>query len=211
MVSPNAFLLNFHSTRCRAKTPITRAADPASPPPESAAIFAIAAANAAGVASHKKPVTPFATLSFGPPLSHAITGFPAAIASKGTIPKCSFEGVYNTHVHFSSNARFVSLLTETLNSTSRATPSAFASASSAARYSTHSRRRASYPPARISLEGLVESSRNIANARRASSRFFLRSNRFTDKNAISFRFSKLGAFFSNATAGYTTAGCAPFL
>jgi len=34
-------------------------------------------------------VEPCSTLSRGPPLSHATTGRAAAIASSGTIPKCS--------------------------------------------------------------------------------------------------------------------------
>lgn len=35
-------------------------------------------------------------LSFGPPLLHANTGRFIYIHSTGTIPKCSFSGVYNT-------------------------------------------------------------------------------------------------------------------
>ncbi|MFS7946878.1 hypothetical protein Hanom_Chr06g00541531 [Helianthus anomalus] len=42
-----------------------------------------------GDGSHKNPVSPSFTLSTGPPLLHAITGLWAAIASSGTIPKCS--------------------------------------------------------------------------------------------------------------------------
>ena len=174
-------------------------------------------------------MTPCATLSFGPPLSHATTGFPAAIASRGTIPKCSFAGVYSTHVHASSSARFSSLAMETRNSTSPATPSARASASRKARTSTHSRRRSSYPPARISFGRVARvsngdaspevaarlSSRNLANARSASSRFFLRSNRFTDRNttgasAVAGWRSREDVAVAMATAGYTTAGCVPF-
>jgi len=34
-------------------------------------------------------------LSVGPPELHARTGKPQAIASIGTIPKCSFSGVYS--------------------------------------------------------------------------------------------------------------------
>lgn len=40
----------------------------------------IAAAKLAGVGSHRNPVRPCTTLSRGPPLLHAITGRPAAIA-----------------------------------------------------------------------------------------------------------------------------------
>ncbi|CAN6845704.1 unnamed protein product [Brassica oleracea var. botrytis] len=42
-----------------------------------------------GVASQRYPVTPFFTVSIGPPLLQAITGLYATIASNGTIPKCS--------------------------------------------------------------------------------------------------------------------------
>jgi hypothetical protein len=38
---------------------------------------------------HKKPVCVCRTDSLGPPLFQAITGVPTAIASHGTIPKCS--------------------------------------------------------------------------------------------------------------------------
>nr|GME05078.1 BnaC02g25210D [Ipomoea batatas] len=51
--------------------------------------LAMAEQNSSGLGSQRKPVSPFFTVSTGPPLLHAITGLYAAIASKGTIPKCS--------------------------------------------------------------------------------------------------------------------------
>ena len=53
----------------------------------------MACAKASGDGLHKKPVIPCCTLSVGPPLSQAMTGLPDAMASKGTMPKCSFCGV----------------------------------------------------------------------------------------------------------------------
>ena len=41
---------------------------------------------------------PFISDSLGPPLLQAITGFSYAIASMGTMPKCSLVGVYTTTV-----------------------------------------------------------------------------------------------------------------
>ena len=66
--------------------------------------FSMASANSPGVGLHRKPVTPCCTLSLGPPVSQAMTGLPDAMASKGTIPKCSFWGVYTTAVHAASRA-----------------------------------------------------------------------------------------------------------
>ena len=54
---------------------------------------AMAAANCSGEGSHRKPVLPCSTLSMGPPLLHAITGRLEAMASRGTMPKCSRWGV----------------------------------------------------------------------------------------------------------------------
>ena len=64
----------------------------------------MADAKASGDGLHKKPVTPCCTLSLGPPLSQAMTGLPDAMASKGTMPKCSFCGVYSTAVHAAKRA-----------------------------------------------------------------------------------------------------------
>ena len=47
---------------------------------------------------HSQPVPPLTTLSSGPPLLQAMTGRPDAMASSGTMPKCSFWGVYSTAV-----------------------------------------------------------------------------------------------------------------
>jgi len=41
---------------------------------------------------------------------HATTGFPAAMASKGTMPKCSFTGVYKTQEQREINIAFSSEL-----------------------------------------------------------------------------------------------------
>ncbi|KAH0855404.1 hypothetical protein HID58_008044 [Brassica napus] len=51
--------------------------------------LAIAELKSSGVSSQRYPVTPFFIVSTGPPLLQAITGLYAAIASNGTIPKCS--------------------------------------------------------------------------------------------------------------------------
>lgn len=67
-----------------------RAARRGAPAPPSASTLPAAAAKAAGEGSARKPVRPWATDSVGPPLLHATTGRPAAIASRGTMPKCSF-------------------------------------------------------------------------------------------------------------------------
>ena len=64
----------------------------------------MACPKASGDGLHKKPVTPCCTLSVGPPLSQAMTGLPDAMASKGTMPKCSFCGVYSTAVHAANRA-----------------------------------------------------------------------------------------------------------
>ncbi|KAH3683741.1 hypothetical protein WICPIJ_005302 [Wickerhamomyces pijperi] len=44
--------------------------------------------------------------SFGPPLSTAMIGVPNFMASTGTIPKCSKEGVYNNISDSESNNSF---------------------------------------------------------------------------------------------------------
>jgi len=50
------------------------------------------------------------TVSNGPPLATAITGRRQYIASSGTIPKCSFDGVYKTAVDRSISARLTDSL-----------------------------------------------------------------------------------------------------
>lgn len=45
---------------------------------------------------HKNPVWLCTIVSLGPPESKAMTGHDRNIASIGTIPKCSFSGVYMT-------------------------------------------------------------------------------------------------------------------
>lgn len=55
--------------------------------------FSMALEKASAVGSHRKPVSPSATLSRGPPEFTAITGQQQYIASTGTIPKCSLLGV----------------------------------------------------------------------------------------------------------------------
>ena len=47
---------------------------------------------------------PLTTLSSGPPLLQAMTGRPDAMASSGTMPKCSFWGVYSTAVQAASSS-----------------------------------------------------------------------------------------------------------
>ena len=44
------------------------------------------------------------TVSRGPPLLTAMTGRPAAMASRGTMPKCSFAGVYTTALQACSSS-----------------------------------------------------------------------------------------------------------
>lgn len=82
-----------------------------------------------GVGSQRMPVIPSTILSTGPPLLQAMTGFPAAIASSGTIPKCSFSGVYITHVQSRSSSSFSWALMDGSNNTSRQMPSSRASLS----------------------------------------------------------------------------------
>ena len=58
--------------------------------------FIIASAKDTSSDSQRNPVSLFLTDSVGPAESlMAITGKPTYIASTGTIPKCSPEGVYN--------------------------------------------------------------------------------------------------------------------
>ena len=66
-------------------------------------------------------------LSTGPPELQASTGLPANIASSGTIPKCSFSGVYNTQVQLASSSPFSCELTDGKNVTSLDIPSSTAS------------------------------------------------------------------------------------
>ena len=63
-----------------------------SPNFRSSANFPIASPNSSQFA-HKNPVSPETTDSRGPPLSCAITARLSAMASMGTIPKCSLHGV----------------------------------------------------------------------------------------------------------------------
>ena len=51
--------------------------------------LAMAKENSSGMGLQRKPVTPSLIVSTGPPLLHPMTGLWAAIASKGTMPKCS--------------------------------------------------------------------------------------------------------------------------
>lgn len=55
--------------------------------------FSMALEKASARGSHRKPVSPSATLSRGPPEFTAITGQQQYMASTGTIPKCSLLGV----------------------------------------------------------------------------------------------------------------------
>lgn len=55
-----------------------------------ASTLAAAAANSRADGSARYPPCPWGTDSVGPPLAHATTGRAAAIASMGTMPKCSF-------------------------------------------------------------------------------------------------------------------------
>lgn len=63
-----------------------------------------------GSGAQTNPVIPSIIVSTGPPLLHATTGFPAAMASKGTMPKCSFTGVYKTQEQREINIAFSSEL-----------------------------------------------------------------------------------------------------
>jgi hypothetical protein len=69
------------------------------------------------VGSHRYPVRPSTTLSNGPPLLTAITGLQPAIASMGTMPKCSFEGVYSTALAARSRYPFCASENERMNVT----------------------------------------------------------------------------------------------
>ena len=92
-------------------------------------------------------------LSVGPPLLHAITTFSRYIASMGTIPKCSFEGVYRTaYAFFSKNALSISEIFY-LKTIESSMSNFFLDASSfnSKKCSTFSLNLSSYPPAIISL------------------------------------------------------------
>ena len=79
-----------------------------------------------GVFATSKPVLPDSTVSHGPPLSHDITGRPAAIASNGVIPKCSLIGVYRSAMQLCNSLIFVPSLSEGKKRVSFATPSEWA-------------------------------------------------------------------------------------
>jgi len=115
--SPNALRLNFLNICNCAQNPIRAAM------PGFSLTLCIASANSSGIGAHRIPVTPSIMLSIGPPLLHAKTGLPTAIASNGTIPKCSSSGVYSTHKHFASKSRFSSELIDGKNTTSLEMPS----------------------------------------------------------------------------------------
>jgi len=68
--------------------------------------LSMALEKASAVGSHRKPVSPSATLSRGPPEFTAITGQQQYMASTGTIPKCSLLGVYSTAQLPRSSATF---------------------------------------------------------------------------------------------------------
>lgn len=80
---PKVLVENFSSTCARASMPILTANS------GSVISWDIGFEKSSGVGSQRKPVTLSFTVSTGPPLLHAITGFWAAMASKGTMPKCS--------------------------------------------------------------------------------------------------------------------------
>ena len=63
----------------------------------------------------RKPVIPCMTVSIGPPLLHAMTGFWYCMASSGTMPKCSLSGVYKTHMQFERSKCFSSLVIDVRN------------------------------------------------------------------------------------------------
>ncbi|TNN75657.1 Protein transport protein Sec61 subunit beta [Liparis tanakae] len=68
--------------------------------------LSMALQKASAVGSHRKPVSPSATLSRGPPEFTAITGQQQYMDSTGTIPKCSLLGVYSTAALPRSRATF---------------------------------------------------------------------------------------------------------
>jgi len=70
------------------------------------------------VGGQSHPVLPSTTVSRGPPVLAANTGTPANMASRGTIPKCSFEGVYMSSLADLSSISFKVLGTERRKSTS---------------------------------------------------------------------------------------------
>ncbi len=68
--------------------------------------FCMASEKHSGVGSQRKPVSPWATDSSGPPVLTAITGQREYMASMGTMPKCSLLGVYSTQVLLCSKDSF---------------------------------------------------------------------------------------------------------
>lgn len=102
--------------------------------------------------SIKYPHSPsFPTDYFGPPLLSAITGTLQYIASHGTIPKCSFFGVYRTQAAFLNNPFLSSLEIEVKKTVLSATPYFSANYPSYLRCSIFSDTLGSYPPAITSL------------------------------------------------------------
>lgn len=67
--------------------------------------------------SRSQPVSPSTTVSVGPPSFAARTGTPANIASSGTIPKCSFRGVYMRRLALDSRVALRVFGTERRNRT----------------------------------------------------------------------------------------------
>ena len=80
-------------------------------------ILRMAVAKLCGVGSHRNPVRPLRIVSLGPPLLQAITGRPLAMASRGTMPKCSLVGVYSRAVQAASRAERCWSLKEGRNQT----------------------------------------------------------------------------------------------
>ena len=160
-----------------------------------------------GSGAQTNPVIPSIIVSTGPPLLHATTGFRAAMASKGTMPKCSFTGVYKTQEQREINIAFSSELIDWSMTTSWNTLRSRASLHytkhqydttahhigvddlwRSLKYSTFSFKRLSNPPAKMSLTPSKEYLRKLrlkcANAFSASPRFFFLSNRLIERKKV---------------------------
>ena len=129
----------------------------------------------------RNPVFLCSTDSSGPPESQAMTMHPIYIASTGTIPKCSFSGVYNKMLVFSRSSSLWSFEIDLRNTTWSYTPISFAIYLSSSSCLTFSSTLGSQPPA-ITRVALIP---DLAKALMARGMFFLRSYRFREVIIVS--------------------------
>ena len=102
----------------------------------------------------KNPVLPLSIDSSGPPELHATTMHPMYIASTGTIPKCSFSGVYRRISVFDNSSSLSSFDIDFKNTILSSISNFLASYLSSFSCSTFSATLMSYPPATTSRASL---------------------------------------------------------